>query len=72
MIEAERVSKLMGEDARVRTAIDPHTRRGAADRPHPRELAVGVEREGIDLAHVRREVDAGAVAACRALDWMSE
>ena len=59
MIEAERVAELMGEDAGVGIAIDPHARRGAADRGHARELAVGVEREGVDLAHVRREVDAG-------------
>ena len=59
MIEAERVAKLMGEDARAGAAIDPHARRGAADRGRAGELAVGIEREGVDLACVSREVDAG-------------
>src|SRR6185369_13082347 len=46
MIEAERVSEFMGEDARVGIAVDPRTRRVAADRRQPRKLAGGVEREG--------------------------
>ena len=59
MIEAEGVAELMGEEAGVGIAIDPDTGGGAADGGHAGELAVGVEGEGVDLADIGGEVDAG-------------